>query len=66
MIQPKPLTRPKTFTTNLADLNMLYGAVDKAVEADDAYEAHRTWMAYLDYLREYNRERGIPFRTRPA
>ena len=63
-MESKPLVMKKPFTTNLSNLNYLYAAVDKAVERSDAYGAHRAWVAYLDYLRDYNRERGIPFRSR--
>lgn len=55
---------PKIMTTTLVDLNLLYAAVDKAIEANDSHRAYCAWLDYVEYLRTYNRERGIPFITR--
>jgi len=47
-------------TTTLTELNRLYGVYSDAIFAKDTYAAHKTWVAYIEYLRVYNLERGLP------
>ena len=47
-------------TTTLTELNRLYGAYADAAFAKDTYAAHKIWVAYMEYLRVYNLERGLP------
>ena len=47
-------------TTTLTELNRLYGAYVDAAFAKDPYAADKTWVAYIQYLRVYNLERGLP------
>jgi len=49
----------KPLTTTISEVNRLYGIYYDETSANNAYAAHRAWVAYTQYLREYNRERGL-------
>ena len=48
-------------TTTLHELNRLYGEYFHATEGGkpDVHKAVRAWIAYEQYARRYNRERGL-------
>jgi hypothetical protein len=45
--------------TTVAEMIRLYGVHADAVASKDANAAHHTWVAYVQYVRRYNHERGI-------
>jgi hypothetical protein len=46
-------------TTNLTELNRIYGLYYEAVRTDDHVVAEKVWKDYIAYFRRYNAERGL-------
>ena len=50
-------------TTNLTEMNKLYGKYFQAVAHQDGKKALDAWMEYYAYACIYHKERGIPLRA---
>jgi len=49
-----------TLTTTLGEMNRLYGAYYDATSGGDPKVAEQAWKAYVEYVRRYKEERGLP------
>jgi hypothetical protein len=49
-----------TLTTTLSELNRLYGVYYDASTGKDPKVTENAWNVYVQYVRRYREERGLP------